>query len=1636
MGKNLRIILISAGAVAVVAIAALAGLYVLGGKGNAPSNQSIFARLENGLSSITTSLSPPVAERPADFVFRRLEIDTTKPQAEACLVFTRDLDASGRTHYEDYFKLDPEVRVAAHVVGSRLCLAGLDFNTQYTLTLKTGLPAATGEKLTEDETVPVELRDKPSLVRFASGIILPRNNADGVPVTTVNISKLKLKVIRVGDRLLSQIESDVVDETSLYSWTDTDLQNSQGKVVWEGTMDVNNVKNDTVTTLIPINDILKDKQPGAYVLLARDNAKKDDDTSSGEGGDSSEVAAQWIVDSDIALTTFKGASGLTVFARSYATARPIGSVKLTLIARDNNVLATATTGSDGRADFDAGLFRATGGEEPVVVMAYANDDFSFIDLRRSAFDLTDRGVGGRASPGPIDAFLYTERGVYRPGETVQSVTMLRDRVGASVSAPLTLIATRPDGLEVSRTTVAGANLAAGSSAWSLPLSRTAPHGRWQIAAYIDPKADAIGRVQFDVADFVPQKLKVTLTALDTVLHANTDFHVKADVIFLYGAPAAGLSGEGEAKVTVDPAPYAQYTDWQFGRVDDSFSDVSVDVKVPDTDDTGSTTATGSIGDLAETTLPLKAQIKISIHEPGGRTTDKNVEIPVRTHDEMIGIRPMFQYGSVSENARANFEVIALDADGKRIPASGLTVSWVREDTTYQWYQTNGEWKYTSVTRDHLITSSNLSLGTDAPAKLGEAMPWGTYRLTVVDPKNGSASSYRFYSGWAASSAGDRPDRIPVAADKPMYKAGETARVNIKPTADGKALVVVAGDKVFSSEVIDAPAGGTSVNVPVSADWGAGAYVLVTDYRPLNDATGREPVRAIGVAWLGVDNSARTLATTIGGPAKILPRQKLVVPVTVKGLAEGEDAYITLAAVDEGILQLTDFKSPDPVGYYFGKRRLGVDMRDDYGRLIKAEKGPVGALTQGGDNFGMRPLAVVPTKTVALFSGLVKVGAGGIANVPIDVPDFNGQLRLMAIAWSGNKLGHADRQLIVRDPVVAEIVLPRFLAPGDNALAALNMNNVEGQPGGYVATVTASGPVGLANGAGQTVLTQSLKVGQRALIPVALVGKGIGIAGIKLSVKGPGGFAVSRGWPIEVRAPQLDIARDELVPFAANASYTANSQLVNGIVGSTANVALSVSAAHGYNDVPGLLRWLDKYPYGCIEQQTSRAMPLLVFNDLADLAGLPKDQALKGRVQDAVDAVLDMQNYAGNFGMWGPGSDADPWISAYALDFLYQAKEKGYVVPNDALKRGASWLRQTATSDSNDDASRAYAFYLLARTGQVNLSDLRYFSDTRGPEWNTAIAAALSGAAAAEAGDRSRASYGFNRAREILGKSRASTYSVADYGSMLRDLAGTTALAAEANEADLVPALLQKTSEVDMRLNATTTQEKAWMLRAAYELTRQRVPLRVLVNGQPATPRAGAVRLSPTLAQLASGITLMNKSDAGVWRATSVQGTPSTPLAPDSHGVTLKKTIWTMSGQPADLANLHQNDRVLVELSGQLPNNFYRQMGLIDLLPAGLEIESTLTGDDGKAYPWLDQLSSTTTADAHDDRFIAAFDVGSQYQDTSDEAKKKPEPQPEFHVAYIARAVTAGTFVLPAGFVEDMYAPSVESRTDLGSVTIK
>ncbi len=1631
MSRQQRYLL--SGIAGLLAVILVVAAVVFRGQLHRPGTPPIGAQQTADNGATTPGAPLPPEPEGADFAFRRLEIDTSKPQAEACLVFTQDLDASGKTHYEDYFAVDPETHVAVRATERRLCLAGLAFNQTYNVQLKAGLPSVHGTKLAQAETVPVELRDRPPLVRFDGGILLPRENTAGVPVTTVNIAKLKVKIIRVGDRLLAKLETGAVDQSTLYTYDEQQIEQEQGSLVWQGEMDVASPKNEIATTLIPFRDAVKNEKPGAYLIVASDAAvvKKDDN-------DYSDMAAQWVIDSDIGLTSFRGgeglnSNGLTVFARAFSNVRPLSGVRLTLVARNNNVLAEAHTDGSGRADFDAGFFRATGGDEPVAVMAYgAKGDFTFLDLRRPVFDLTDRGVGGRTAPGPVDAFLYTERGVYRPGETIEAVSMLRDATGHALSAPLTLVASRPDGVEFRRVTVPAESLNQGAWHWPVQLTASAPQGRWQIAAFIDPKADPVGRVQFDVQDFVPQRLKLTLTPQQKILQPNTPIAVKIESRFLYGAPAAGLGGEGDARISHETNPFPAFPGYLFGRDNEKFDDTDVKMEVPLTDAAGVSNASGNLGEIADTSLPLKAALTLSIYEPGGRTTSDNLSLPIKTRDTWLGLRPGFDGGSVNENAKAGFEVIALNGEGQRVAKPGLHYEWVREETYYSWYQQNGEWKFDSSIRTRVVAGGTFDVALDKPFALGQALPWGQYRLTLTDPKSGASTSYGFWSGWAGTASGDRPDRVPVVADKQSYKPGETAHIRIAPQTDGQALVVVAGEKVYSSRLISSPASGATIDIPVSGDWGAGAYVLVTQYRPLNGAAEHAPVRSVGLVWIGVDQSARTLTATLGAPDKITPRGILSVPVSVAGLSSGEEAYVTVAAVDEGILQLTDYKTPAPADYYFGKRRLGVGMRDDYGRLIQAEKGAVGVLRSGGDGFGGRTLAVVPTITVALFSGPVKL-TDGKATVSFAIPDFNGEVRLMAVAWSRDKVGSGAKPVTVRDAVVGEVVLPRFLAPGDAASAALNLHNVEGAQGSYTATVTATGAVSVPNGSLR--ITQDLKTGQRALLPVALLGGDAGIGTINLALTGPNGFSVKRSWQIEVRPAQLPISREDVQAIAPGQSWKADAALATGIMPSGASVAISVSNTKSYADVVGQLRWLDKYPLGCIEQTTSRAMPLLVFNDLAKQAGLPEDAALHQRIQDAVDRVLDMQSTTGDFGMWGPTDVSDAWISTFALDFLYQARTQKYVVPQAGLVRGAQFLQRTAANEG-DDATRAYAFYVLSREGLVNLSDLRYFADVRTGQMATAIAPALVGDALSQAGDKARANIAFQRASYIALNANPATYKAPEYGSLLRDVAGATALASEAGDTDVIPPLLKRADSFDMRLEDTTTQEKAWMLRAAYQLSRARAPLAVDVNGTRSNVTDGAVRLAPTLADLGKGLTVRNSGQAPVWRTVTVQGTPSEALLPEANGLVLQKAVWTLDGQPADLSNLKQNDRVVITLRGQMNDNFHRRMAVIDLLPAGLEIETTLSGDEGKIYPWLGKLSDTGVAEARDDRYVASFDIGSRYRSALNNAQQKgPEPQPQFHLAYVVRAVTAGKFAMPAADLEDMYAPDIKARTAMGTLTV-
>ena len=344
---------------------------------------------------------------------------------------------------------------------------------------------------------------------------------------------------------------------------------------------------------------------------------------------------------------------------------------------------------------------------------------------------------------------------------------------------------------------------------------------------------------------------------------------------------------------------------------------------------------------------------------------------------------------------------------------------------------------------------------------------------------------------------------------------------------------------------------------------------------------------------------------------------------------------------------------------------------------------------------------------------------------------------------------------------------------------------------------------------------------------------------------------------------------------------------------------------------------------------------------------------------------------------------------------------------------------------------------MARAGSLNPGELRYFADNRIAGMTNAFALGLLGAALNEIGDRARAAPAFAKAREIALDATKDKYAVdSHYGSLLRDVSGLTAIAAKAQQASFVPNLVSRVQGFDPRLNWTTTQEKAWMLLAAHEVEASTPPVNVAVTGTDVKQAGKVLRFSPNLAEVNGGITVRNNGQKDAWRIVSAEGIPASPLPPEGNGLTLNKAILTMSGQLAQLSAVKQNDRFIVHVFGEMTDNRARMMALLDLLPSGFEIEGVVQRkEDGSTiYPFLPVLAVSNVAEARDDRFVATFDIGSNYQPTDPKEIAK-QRRPTFHFAYIVRATVPGSYVVPAAVVEDMYAPDVRARTGMGQMTI-
>src|SRR5947208_270295 len=509
------------------------------------------------------------------------------------------------------------------------------------------------------------------------------------------------------------------------------------------------------------------------------------------------------------------------------------------------------------------------------------------------------GGGGRPQPGPVDSYLYTDRGIYRPGEAVHLAVLVRDdKAEAVADLPLTLRLIRPDGVEVDRRQLSGGKL--GGFAESYSLARDARIGTWRVELKLDPKAPAIGSTEFRVEDFVPPQLKLELSAADKPVRPGEPFPVAATARYYYGAPGAGLAVEAQATIALDEHPYPNEPGFNFGLASEEFAGDRKDLDAAATDDAGQSSMTLELADLPDLTKPLAATIRVSVFEPSGRAVSEALTRPIRTRPLAIGLRSPAGDDAVGEGQPASLEIIALDGDGKRAAAPGLRWELLRENAEYSWYSVNGSWRHKAHVRDQPLETGKLDTAADGTAALSRTLPAGRYRWEVVDGATGAQTSLRFRVGWWVEAAlPDVPDKLTATLDKASYQPGETAKLLIKAPFAGEAELAIASDRILRLRSVKLPQEGATVEIPVDAAWGSGVYALVSAYRPQNaaapgsgPAAQRGPGRAVGVAWLGIDASPRTLSVELAAPDVARPPGPVEVGLKVAGLAGGEEAYVT------------------------------------------------------------------------------------------------------------------------------------------------------------------------------------------------------------------------------------------------------------------------------------------------------------------------------------------------------------------------------------------------------------------------------------------------------------------------------------------------------------------------------------------------------------------------------------------------------------------------------------------------------------------------------------------------------------------------------------------------------------------------
>ncbi len=1513
---------------------------------------------------------------------------------------------------ENFITLKPKVKFRITTTGETITLSSDDLKpgNTYEVQVAKGLPSLNGKPLQKNISDDCTFPDLEPSVSFNSpGRYLSNKGNLNIGLETVNIPQVDVEIAKIyANNILAYLGSLNEDGYCYSSYLDR-----FGRVVQTQKINVANDANEVITTPINLREFLSDNRRGIFQITACDPENR--------WRNSAKIA----IITDLGILAKMGENDLVVWVNSLENLAPKSGVKVSLLSYNNQVIVTGETNNQGMVTFND-LRQQLADFRSYVIMAEQGDDVSFICFKDSLIDKTDFNIEGRPQlTDGYEAFLYTDRGVFRPGEKANLAAIVR---GANNSIPpefpVRLEVIGPDGMVFRE--YAGNTRSDGVIPFKVDIPDYARTGKYTALLYIAKQA--VGNTTFNVEDFMPDRIKVEATTDKGQYSKGDSAKLEVSGINLFGPPAAGR--RVDLAVRLEPVPFStpDYRSYKFGDPDREARVVEDYLGVDELDAKGKAKFAYDFPNNLSPSGYIRTIFQATVTEDGGRAVSNYKTVDYFPYNAYIGIKPDGDYyAKVGENY--SIRLVEVKPTGEPVYYASLTaeiysVTW---NSIYR-RDRQGRYTYHSERQENRISKDSITLNNGEGLYTYRPNDYGCFKIVFTDLKTGAQSTYEFYAtGWGyAPWAMDHPDRIQIDLDKQLYKTGETAKVQIKAPFSGRALVTVEREKVYDTKVIELKENTGVISIPIKSEYKPNVYVSVHLIRATKQLDKRAPTRAFGAVSLNLDNSDNRVDLTINSAEEIRPNQTTEVQVSAAGLTG--NTFLTLAVVDEGICQLTEFQTPDPMSFFYGKRSLSLDTYDLYGMLLPEVESVNTTNSPGGDESmeklrrrNLNPVSVRRVKPVSLWSGLVKLDNEGKAVVKLDIPQFNGTIRLMAVAISGANYGSATKKMLVREPIVITSTYPRFIAPGDRVVIPVSVFNGTGQNGDFEVKLNATGPVTID---GYDFKKVTLNNQQEKTVNFAVVAKKeVGKCRFTLTSIG-NDYKSNEITDVGIR-PAGQITSKVLA-----GSVTAQKQLAldlkNAWIPGTGEYTLSLGSLPTLK-FSGGLKYLLGYPYGCIEQTTSKLFPMLYFDELARVAqpDLFTDGKADRYLIEGIQKIESMQLRDGSFSFW-PNSDwSSDWGSVYATNFLIEARLAGHTVSDRVYEKMLSHLWRLSKKRSDYDWSlqlRTYALYVLSLAKKAQLSSMAYIKNQRlndlYPDARTLLAAAYY-----YAGDR-------KTARELL----PTTFSTSDFtrekgrnfNSSIRTAAICLGLLADVDPKNpAIPKLMARLAENVKAERWGTTQENAFAFMAMGKVLKNSQNAdysgEILVNGRSIGSFDSKTMKKFNDPRLGEGIiTVKIKGSGECFYYAESNGIAAVPEPDTDSGMTVRREYFDRFGQKVDLKGLKQGDLLVAKITVKTTEANTDNVAIVDMLPAGLEIENPRLASSAKIN-WLDKnIFSPDYMDIRDDRLM----LFSNFEDSGD------------HTFYYAlRVVSRGTFALPQIKAECMYAPEVYSLSSGGTVIV-